>query len=220
MASPQLRVICIKWGTKYSDDYVTRLQSMCSRHLSQHQFLCITDRPVEGVRCRRLICDLPGWWQKVGLFQPGLFPGDNLYLDLDLVITESLQPFLDAYEADRSLLWTLDDFGYSLVNKRQNIDPTTRRLLGGDGTVNSSVMLWHGDTPQAVWNDWRDDIMDELHGDQNWVTHVLWPHGIGLLPPLARSYKYGQAQKAPVVVFHGDPKPHQVSDPWVAEHWR
>jgi hypothetical protein len=66
--------------------------------------------------------------------------------------------------------------------------------------------------------------MRELHGDQNWITQCLWPNGISLLPlGLACSYKYRQLRNepvAPIVVFHGEPKPHQVRDKWVRECWQ
>lgn len=219
-----LRVICVKWGDKYDDTYVEHLRDMCFRHLPQHEFVCITDKPVEGVQCNPLVCDLPGWWQKVGLFQPGLFPGQNLYLDLDVVLTGSISPFLAAALVDPLKLWTLDDFGYPLRNPRKDMGEPTRKLLGGPGTVNSSVMLWHGwhdSVVYDIWNKWHPATMDELHGDQNWITQALYPGGIRFLPDgYAKSYKYSNRAIAPLVVFHGEPKPHQVEDDWVKENWK
>ena len=35
-------VLCIKWGSKYSADYVNNLYSMVERHLSlSHRFVCL-----------------------------------------------------------------------------------------------------------------------------------------------------------------------------------
>ena len=37
-------VLCIKWGNKYSADYVNKLYSMVERHLSlSHRFVCLTE---------------------------------------------------------------------------------------------------------------------------------------------------------------------------------
>lgn len=217
-----LRVICVKWGDKYGEDYVYKLQSMCARHLPAHEFVCVTDEPVEGVTCYPLVCDLPTWWQKVGLFQRGLFPGDNLYLDLDIVITESIKPLVASLRLEPTKLWTVDDFGYPLRNPR-SVSAETQKLLGGEGTINSSVLAWHGDTQSevyAVWDKFNPEVMDVLHGDQNWITQSLYPDSIRFLPTgYVRSYKYNKMQIAPVVVFHGEPKPHEVHEEWVRQHW-
>lgn len=217
-----MNVVCVKWGNKYDPEYVTKLQSMVTRHLpEQHEFLCFTENPVDGVECRPLPSDLPTWWSKIGLFRPGLLEGPTLYLDLDVVITESLWPLVREFWSDPSRLWSVDDFSYSLINPRSGLSGETRRLLGGAGTINSSVMLWSGDSARRVWDEFDAAVMDELHGDQNWVTRALWPGGIRLLPAgLVTSYKYGNFQRSPLVVFHGDPKPHQVRDDWVLREWK
>lgn len=214
-----LTVACVKWGRKYGPDYVSKLRSMVQRNLSApHEFACFTDWPSDDFPCRPLLTDLPGWWAKIELFRPGLFRGDVLYLDLDVVITGCIDGLVDLLDSDRSKLWALDDFGYPLTRPRRGIGPDMRRLLGGDGTVNSSVMLWHGNTARAVWDRWNPAKMDEVHGDQNWITQALWPE-INLIPRgWAASYKYGGA--GVVRVFHGDPKPHQVADDWVRACWR
>lgn len=206
-----MRVICVKWGAKYGAEWVLRLRNMVARHLPiPHQFVCVTDSPVDGVDCMPLVCDLPHWWQKVGLFQPGLFGGDNLYLDLDVVVRDSIEKLSRCLDGDRTRLWALDDFSYSLVTPKQGMGDDTRRLLGGNGTINSSVMLWNGDAAKRVWTRFTPEIMDVLHGDQNWITQALWPDKINLIPPgIACSFKYHiqrDGSSAPLVVFHGNPK--------------
>lgn len=214
-----LTVACIRWGDKYGDEYVLKLRNMCARHVPDHAFVCFTDQPVEGVYCRELPSNLPTWWSKLGLFKPGVLTGDVLYLDLDVVITGALDGLVGLLEDDRTGLWALDDFSYSLIRPRTGLDPALRRMLGGAGTVNSSVMLWHGDTCRAVWDKFQTEKMDELHGDQNWITQALWPEGIRLIPQQwASSYKYGG--KGVIRVFHGLPKPDHVTDLWVHECWR
>jgi len=206
-----MRVLCIKWGDKYSAQWVTRLQSMVAKHLSvEHEFICITENPVEGVKCIPLVCDLPHWWQKVGLVQPDFFDGWNLYLDLDIVITASIDPIIQAAKMDETKLWMRDDFSYSLRNPKQGMNEHQIEMLGGHGTCNSSVMVWRGDAARQAWDEFTPDVMKRQHGDQNWFTKVLYPKKIGFIPDeTVGSYKYGKLRNepiAPVMVFHGDPK--------------
>lgn len=206
-----MKVICVKTGDKYGAEWVIRLRNMVARHLPLlHEFICVTDRPIAGVVCIPINNDLPTWWGKVGLFEPGFIEGDKFYLDLDVVITGSLEKLVRCLDGDRSRLWALDDFSYSLVRPRQGLSGDALRLLGGHGTINSSVMLWSNDSAKRVWTKFAPEIIGTLHGDQNWITQALWPDKINLIPPgLACSYKYHVLRgepTAPIVVFHGDPK--------------
>lgn len=206
-----MKVVCLKYGTKYGADYVTRLRNMVARHMPcAHEFVCYTETPVEGVTCEPLPCELPGWWAKLGLLRAGVATGPTFYLDLDVVVTDTIVlPEL----GDR--LWALDDFSYSLLRPKPDVDPWTRKLLGGAGTINSSVMYWQGDVCRKVWDDFTPAVMKELHGDQNWITRCLWPDRISLFPPgLACSFKYHVergVKAAPITVFHGNPKPAELS---------
>ena len=205
-----IRVVCVKWGNKYPAEWVHRLKAMVDRYLTlEHTFVCMTDNPVEGVDCVPCAEGLPTWWSKVALFQPGLFPGLNLYLDLDVVITANIDGMVTENMAVGHV-HAPDDFSYSLISPKVNIGAETRRLLGGEGTVNSSVMIWHDDAGRAVWDEFKPEKMQEVHGDQNWITQALWPHTLRLMSPdWICSYKYHvqRGEKiAPIVVFHGEPK--------------
>lgn len=206
-----MRVLCVKWGKKYDSKWVTRLRGMVAAGLDiPHKFQCVTDVPIPGVDCIPFISDLPGWWAKVELLAPGRFPGDNLYLDLDVVITGKIEKLVRCLDGDRSRLWALDDFSYSLANPKC-LGDDAKRILGGDGTINSSVMMWHGDAAKQAWTQFDPEYMKVLHGDQNWITKALWPDKINLIPPgVVRSYRYhalnDSLRDAPVTVFHGIPK--------------
>lgn len=212
-----MRVVCIKYGTKYGAEYVTRLRNMVARHVQdEHEFVCMTERPVEGVTCEPLPCDLPGWWAKLGYFRQTV--GPTLALDLDMVISG---PIVLPKLGDKVI--ALDDFSYSLRKPRRMDDPQLKRLLGGDGTINSSVMYWQGDAGRKVWDNFTPSVMTELHGDQNWITRCLWPHGIEFFPDgFAKSFKYHVERgiaPGPITVFHGNPKPHEVGARWLRENW-
>jgi hypothetical protein len=226
-----MKVLCVKSRDKYTPDYVLNLQKMVKRHLPiPHEFICMTEHPIDGVTCVSFPDDMPvidqryeGWWYKVGLYKPGYFTGDKLYLDLDVVITDSLLPIV-ALLYQGPGLWARDDPSYSLRNPRLGLSPDMLKLLGGPGCVNSSVTLWHDDVASDVWTKFRPEMMDIFHGDQNWLSQVLWPDNIRFIPDaMVSSYKYhvlsGQ-KPTPIVIFHGEPKPDKVNDQWVRDNWR
>lgn len=209
-----MRVLCVKAGDKYGEEYVLRLRRACWLHLEEHEFVCLTDRPIAGIDCRPLTRDLPAWWSKLNLFAPGQFPGENLYFDLDVVVLGSLEPFRVREHGGK--LWALDDFSYGFRHPHPGLDAAALRLLGGPATCNSSVMYWHGDAPRRTWDAFTPAVMDIVHGDQNWITQALHPHDeLALYPEgLACSYKYHVRQGAPfgaVCIFHGSPKMPDLS---------
>lgn len=221
-----MRFVCVKWGDKYSDDYVKKLVDSVRRHMPAFfdEMVCFTDAPVSGIDCEPLLCEHPTWWQKVGLFKPGALPGENFYLDLDVVVTSSFHELVWQFATAPNKLWALDDFSYSLRQPKHGLSPETIKMLGGfPGTINSSVMAWRASSiTNGIWTQFGEDVFDEQHGDQNWITRVLWPHCISLFRSdgLVGSYKY-QSNTMPLAisVFHGDPKPSDVEDEWVKRNW-
>jgi hypothetical protein len=154
-----MRVLCVKWGDKYSGEWVVKLRNMVERHLSiPHEFVCITDAEVPGITCVPFNTNLPTWWSKLNLFEPGRFPGLNLYLDLDVILTSSIDGLVYA-ASNPEMLCMRDDFSYSLRKPRQGLGADFKRLLGGEGCCNSSVMLWHGDACRDVWDQFTPDAM-------------------------------------------------------------
>jgi hypothetical protein len=100
-------VLCMKWGTKYGPEYVNRLYGMVRRHLSgDFRFVCLTDNP-QGVRAEVECHPIPNLalpegipergWKKLTTFEPDLYglTGTALFLDVDVVIVGSLDPFFE-----------------------------------------------------------------------------------------------------------------------------
>jgi len=210
-----MKVVCLNWNNYLGrgDEYVSKLRNMVARHLTiPYEFIVVTE------------ADLPtgkeGWWNKLSLLRMYGDVGTVLYLDLDVVISGNIDHLITLARTNRSKLWMRDDFSYSIVEPRID-DPETIKLLGGRGCCNSSVIIYHsklnlsGVTPQ---------MLAEMHGDQNVLTHLFWPHCIGLLPnDSIKSYKYHWQQDkgyGPITVFHGTPKNHEVNDQWVLDSWR
>lgn len=197
----QVVICCVRWGKKYGAEYVNVLADMVERNIeSPVQFWCFTDDPAgldDGIVVQPIpTSGLPGWWSKLRLFATDAFPKGTrvIYLDLDVAVTGALEPLIDqkGIAAD----W----------------------LQGG---YNSSVMVWdHGEHSQ-IWSTFKPTVMDELHGDQNWIERVsTW----ACLPPdWIVSYRLHAQEWPPVgakiVAFHGAPKPHEVKTGWVPEIW-
>jgi len=199
-----LTVVCLNWHNYRGrgDVWVTKLRNMVERNLTiPHAFVEVTERDLPPGRI--------GWFNKLSLLE--MFDGDVLYLDLDIVITANINHVVERLYENRSLIWARDDWSYSIVNPRS----------GREATINSSVMLWSG---RQDMSGVTDEMLLKTHGDQGIISQLFWPHRIGLLPEESiQSYRYGLLMRdeppAPIVVFHGEPKPDLCWDEFVLEHW-
>jgi len=200
-----LTVVCLNWNDYLGRgrEYVGKLERGVKRHLSvPYRFQEVTEHDLPEGRS--------GWFNKLHLLE--MFSGDVLYLDLDVILTASLDPLLESLESDHSRIWARDDWSYPVTNPR----------FGKEATINSSVMLWHG---RKDMSGVTERLLRDTHGDQGIITQLFWPAGIGLLPgESVQSYKYQVrdqgAPLAPIVVCHGNPKCHEINEPWVREHWK
>ena len=93
-------VICIKWGNRYEDLYVNRLQGMLARNASEtFKLHCFTDANAgidSSIECHPIpeitvpSKDIaPGKWRKIALWSkpPSGLEGPTLFIDLDSVVT-------------------------------------------------------------------------------------------------------------------------------------
>lgn len=101
-------VLCMRWGSLYPASYVNVLHSAVRRNVSGDlRFVCLTPEPdglAEGIEAFP-IPDLGygpdhwrhGAWPKLSVFVPDLYgmSGRALFIDLDSVIRESLDPFFE-----------------------------------------------------------------------------------------------------------------------------
>jgi hypothetical protein len=209
-----LHVCCIRAGEAFSPAYVLNLKDMVIRNLEgglEGCFVCFTDRPEElpeHIETAPLPADLPGWWSKLALFREGLFPkGDRvLFFDLDTVITGSI---------DHLAAW--DGEGLAIL----------RDFYRPNG-LQSSVMAWRAGEHGEIWQsfDQGGRPTHDPGGDQRWIEQnlsaskvVLWQD---IFPKTFVSYKQsnGSLSEAPVVIFHGKPRPHEILDGWVPQVWK
>lgn len=141
-------ILCMKWGSMYGPEYVNHLREGVARHLKRpHRFVCFTD-DATGLRADVEVQPLPALglpgghqdkrWQKLGLFRRDLggLQGTALFLDLDLVIVDSLEPF---FELPGDFFIIRDDDLFRPKPLRR-LNPERDRFLAGVG--NSSVFRY------------------------------------------------------------------------------
>lgn len=216
--STKKTVVCLKYGDKYSSDYVNKLRSMTARHCSyDHDFVCFTDNR-SGIDSDivtiplKTYDDIHGWWYKTFLFDPSYgLRGTLLFMDLDVVIFNGIDKFFD---------YSPSEFCVSRGFRKDN-----------KNGMNSSCFRFVSGTYSYIYEDFmmdRNAIMKRLHGDQDWFQekihdHVFWPDD------WLMSYKWGIEQKdgsvkykdeTSIAVFHGKPDPHEVNAEWVKNNWR
>jgi hypothetical protein len=210
-------IVCLKYGTKYSSDYVNKLYQMSLRHCNyNYKFVCLTDDPL-GLNSNissislNTYDDIQGWWYKTFLFDPSYgLQGSILFIDLDVVIFSNIDKFFD-YETETFCI----SRGFRKDNKYG---------------MNSSCFRFNAGTHKFIYDDFmkdRSNIMKRLHGDQDWIQEKIfdfnfWPDS-WLMSYKWDMYKEGKVNyedATSIAVFHGEPKPHKLETLWIKENWR
>jgi hypothetical protein len=215
------QVVCVKWGQAYGAVYVNRLYGMVSRNITPpFRVVCLCD-DASGIRPEVECFDLPelgvphpqrtiGKWRKQVLWGesvPGL-AGVALFVDLDSVIVDSIDPYFEYGAADDVIL------------ARNWARPLSR--LG-----QTSVFRFKVGAHPHVLRDFRADpqgIADRYRFEQHYVTAAvrggikLWPEPwtrhfrLHCLPPVP--LRYFMSARLPagarIVTFPGGPNPDDV----------
>lgn len=216
-----LNVVCVKVKPKYDAEYVNKLYRGVARNLTQpFKFICLTDEP-SGIDPAIQVIPvtnhrLPGWWQKISLFKPlAEIQGRILYFDLDTVITGPLTD-VASYDGEFAIIKPFyRPFGFM-----------------------SSVMAFESGFGQHVWTEFMKNPEANMQtcapaphlngawGDQRWLEMCFdrADYVQDLFPGQFVSYKADALREgripvdARVVLFHGEPRPHEV-DGWVRQYW-
>lgn len=206
----QLSVVVVQTGNYLGRgaEYVRKLRASVRKHLTlPHKFYVVTDDAASLYRGMTVkpAC-LPGWWEKLRLFKPGMFPaGRVLFLDLDTFIIGNIND-IASYDGPFA---TLRDFW-----REDGLGP--------------AVMLWNTEAELGIWEGWEaaGKPMKHANGDQGWLEQHYGRRKPDILqdrhPGRFVSYKThctnGVPEGASVVCFHGKPRPHEVAG-WAVEVW-
>jgi hypothetical protein len=228
---------CVIHSSGYDWTYVEKLYNMLTRNLSTAVRMHVYtehDRSVPPHMVKHILEDWPGikgpkrsWWYKMQMFNPEHHQGNLLYFDLDCVIVRGIDWIT---ELSTEKFWTIKDFKY-LQNPN----------FSG---MNSSVMWWNVNRFAHVWDTFKTQNLSatvkKYHGDQDYLNEVIGKDRRYFDPRLIESYRW-QAKDGgynfthrkanqpgagtvitgdtTVLVFHGQPKPHEVNDPLIQQLW-
>lgn len=229
---------CLIHNIGYDWIYVQRLYDMlCSNSHRKIRLHVYTEpeRTVPAPMIKHDLTDWPGvggrkrsWWYKMQIFNPQHHRGPLLYFDLDVVLTKNIDWI---YDQDTSYFWTVHDFRH-----------LWRTSWNG---MNSSVMFWDTGAWANVWEGFQaadlGELMKRYQGDQDYLNQVISPEKRRFLDSKkikswrwqikdgglnVRTQTYARPgtgssidRDTCVIVFHGDPKPHQINDPLIEKFW-
>lgn len=229
---------CVIHGDAYSWIYVERLYNMLSRHLSSNiRFHVYTEseRPVPAPMIKHALPawgihgPTRGWWYKMKLFDSSEHAGPLLYFDLDTVILNNIDWIC---KLPLSCFWTVRDFKY-----------LWRPMYYG---INSSIMWWDTRKFDYVWQTFQQQSLQQVikqhRGDQDYLAKAVENSQIRYLDSdrvkswrwecLDGGYNFKRrnyqsvgtntvvSPQTDILVFHGHPKPADLQDPVVLQHWK
>lgn len=214
----------MKWGTKFGAADVNRLHHMVRANVSgELRMLCFTDRP-EGidpaVRCRPLPPvpvvgeRLERGWRKLGLFGPPLaeeFEGEVLYLDLDIAVTASLDPFFDL----PGEFFIIKDYKPFRYRHRFSGNSSVFRHRAGTFTELIAEIAARGERIRTEFRD-EQEVLSDFVRRRGLLSY--WPKGwcVSFKHDCVRPLPFGLwrpprlPEGARVIVFHGRPKPEEA----------
>ena len=229
---------CVIHGTLYDWLYVERLYNMLNRNLAggcRMHVYTEHDRSVPPQFVKHCLEDWAGisgpkksWWYKLQLFNPEHHAGDLLYFDLDCVVATNLNWITDL---STEKFWCIKDFRY-LQNSRLS-------------SINSSVMWWNVERFGFVWHQFSSQDINQIvkshHGDQDYLNVTIdYNQRRYFDVNRIKSYRWQVADggfdfpiriprnpgagaiidpDTSVIVFHGQPKPHDVRDAKIQALW-
>jgi len=232
-------VVVWKWEkpgyrSMFTAHHVNTMRNMVARHYSApHRFICITDDPVgidSGIDVVPLWNDWadipnPTWpmgpscYRRLRAFSPefeAIAGRRFVSLDLDTVITGSLEPLFD--RSEDFVVW----------------DPLTKGYR-----YNGSMWLMTAGCRSKVWSEFDPRASpQQTHraghkgSDQAWMEFILKPDEatwtakdgvLGFKRDCARQPRGRLPSGARVVMFHGKPDPWEAAAtrvaPWILDHY-
>jgi len=227
-------VVCLKWGQKYSADYVNKLYNMVKRNTTvDYEFVCFTESKRDVNKEIRIepLPNIPveGWWYKPWFVSAELpLKGNILYLDLDLIVFDNMDKFF-TYKPEKDFV-IIRDFN--------------RHHRRGYEKINSSVFRVHSGARQIQYANYVNDrvnVTRRLHGDQDWMYKYCepweyWPdewvqsykwemkgrHTLGMVNGRRNFIDQTPPKILPetsIAVYHGKPNMDEADDPWTKQNW-
>jgi len=122
------------------------------------------------------------WWNKIKLFEPGLFDQPTIYLDLDCYIHTPLNKFFETYKPGKLNILKTNWFSDGIARKVHQCN------------VNSSIMIIDKDNCAPLWKECKANIekmYKSFYGLDPWIYRRHKENIYYFEPGLAYSYKHG-----------------------------
>lgn len=223
-------LICVHHGTAYGPEYVLNLWKSANQHSTKNfNFYVFTDNIKQhpqdlGWNFIKLpnynnIERFNPWWYKLEIFNDlnGIY-GNNLYMDLDVVIVDRIDDFWNWEPAEFRIC---HDFNRAF---NKNIKQS-----------NSSIMAWKDSSLNWLYNEFTlniENIIKKFRGDQDlihdkmknnlrwwptdWAMSWKWEIKNGGKPNPHGEYRSKEAYIIPnatkIIVCHGTPNPDQIPE--------
>jgi hypothetical protein len=229
---------CVLHGNVYSWDYVDRLYNMLNRNITAGVRMHVyteAGRDVPSHMVKHVLEDWGitgprrGWWYKMQLFNSQHHNGPLLYCDLDLVIVKNIDWI---WQLPLNNFWSVRDFKY--LWRPSNYE------------INSSIMWWNTADYDWLWKKFKKEnlssVLSQFHGDQNFLNSYIADHQRRYFDTekikswrwqcLDGGYDFRKKRyhkpstgtkidsQTGVLVFHGQPKPGELQDQLILDHWK
>lgn len=237
-------VLCLKWGTLYSADYVNRLYRGVSKHLHRpFRFVCVTDDPTglcegvetapippmpEGMAFNDQYTKWPNIYIKLCLFEKGFanLEGPTLFLDIDQIITGDLDCFFD-YKPGK----------FCIIHNWVELRKRLFRKVPFCG--NSSCFRFEaGEASDYIYRQFLKELPTALDynvysTEQVFMTHAVGHENVNFWPAnFVRSFKRSCVWPWPlnhflvprlpkdtrILCFHGNPSPNEAIAGYKGRH--
>lgn len=221
-------VLCMKWGTLFPAGYVNVLFNACRKHIKgEFRFVCLTDDatgfvagiesfPIPDIGC------LPmhwknGAWPKLSVFVKDLYGlrGRALFIDLDTVVTGSLDAFFEE-DGDFLAVGAGQDWGKAGTNTKPTANTS---IFGFDLGGQSQIVDAYVASREAAFSEFEIEQRFAEHYATSWRP---WPDEwiVSFKRHLRRAVIVDRflAPRLPgpevrVVAFHGRPRPIDLIRP-------
>ena len=163
----------------YTDEHVYQLKNQIDANFSKpYNFNLLTNQTTIAMPGINIIdvndYNLWGWWNKMMLFDESISgDGLNIYFDLDTVIQRDFDAMCDYAVKDKLTMlycyWKPIDWE-SQAFKVSGFDPDFEFAA----LVNSSIMMWHGNSLDYVAKQFMDDpevFAFKFRGNDEYINH-------------------------------------------------
>ncbi len=227
-------VACFKWGSAFTADRVNLLfRAVRDRSSVDLSYVCLTDDPsglddfIEAKPIPEMGLKPENWrdgcWPKLSIFKPGLFPGAEavIFIDLDMMVLADIAPFAERVKAmgDLHILREWNPFVY-------NVLPVAWRPYRGAQSALFGFRPGEMDYVFETFSAAPEAELKRAHNDQSYLTVAArkihhWPHDwcvsfrrhCAWYWPLSLVFSPMRPRRAKIVVFHGKPRPWDLVQP-------